>query len=361
MIVDLEHGNLRVLVTGGAGFIGGFLIRRLLLRTNANVFNLDKLNYASDLSRINDLESHNRHTLLKVDLNNLQDTVSAIKRVDPDIIFHLAAESHVDRSIDNPTHFIHSNILGTFNLLESAKQHYKNMSPDRKKRFRYLHVSTDEVFGSLGKEGMFSEETSYSPRSPYSASKAASDHLTSAWFHTYKLPVIITNCSNNFGPYQFPEKLIPLVIQKAIEKSKIPIYGNGDNIRDWIYVEDHVDALILVILQGKVGSNYCIGGNNEKTNLEMVNCICELLDEKLPSRESYKKQIEFVKDRPGHDKRYAIDTSLIRTNLGWEQKNDFTKSLSNTIDWYLNNQEWCRKIQKKSNYNGQRIGIGKIK
>ncbi len=344
-------------MTGGAGFIGGCLIRRLLNTSNATIFNLDKLSYASDLSGITKTCNIKNHTLIRANLNNYEETQSALLKADPDIIFHLAAESHVDRSIENARPFIESNVLGTFNLLESAKSHWEKMELSRKKRFRFLHVSTDEVFGSLEEEGQFSEVSPYDPRSPYSASKAASDHLCSAWFHTFNFPVIKTNCSNNFGPFQFPEKLIPLIIIKALNYLPIPIYGDGKNIRDWLFVEDHVDALIAAVSKGKVGKTYCIGGNNEKNNLEIAESICKLFDIKFPKNQPYKNLIKFVKDRPGHDKRYAINSDLIKRELGWEAKHDFNSALSKTLEWYVANQEWYKNILKKSGYKGQRIGL----
>ncbi len=356
MIVDIKKDNLRILVTGGAGFIGGCLVRRLLNISNAIIFNLDKLSYASDLSWIKTTCNIENHTLIKADLNNYDETLSAVNKANPDIIFHLAAESHVDRSIENARPFIESNILGTFNILESARLHWDKLELDRKERFRFLHVSTDEVFGSLGEEGKFSEGSPYDPRSPYSASKAASDHICNAWFHTFDFPVIKTNCSNNFGPFQFPEKLIPLIIIKALNNLPIPIYGNGKNIRDWLFVEDHVDALIAVVTRGKVGRTYCIGGNNEKTNLEIAKSICNLFDIKFPQKQPHRNLIGFVKDRPGHDKRYAINSTLINKEIGWEAKHDFEKALSKTLEWYLVNQEWYKNIQQKSGYQGERIG-----
>ena len=287
------------------------------------------------------------------DKNSIEDLISEIK---PDLIIHLAAESHVDRSIENSKPFIESNIIGTFNILEIAKNHWQNLEKKIKNDFRFIHVSTDEVFGSLGKKGYFSENTPYNPRSPYSASKAASDHLANAWFHTYGFPVIRTNCSNNFGPYQFPEKLIPLSILKGLDQKPIPIYGDGGNIRDWLFVEDHIDALLLVINRGKIGQNYCIGGNNEKNNLEIANKICDLLDNKLMTNTSHKRLIEFVSDRPGHDRRYAINFDLIKKELGWLPKHSFEKAIEKTVDWYLNNKDWCEKIVKEGNYSGERIG-----
>ena len=357
MIVDLKTDNLRILVTGGAGFIGGCLVRRLLNISNSTIFNLDKLSYASDLSWIKKNCGIEKHTLIKSDLSNYEETLSAVLNADPDIIFHLAAESHVDRSIENARPFIESNILGTFNLLESSRIHWEKLQTKRKERFRFLHVSTDEVFGSLEEEGKFSEESAYDPRSPYSASKAASDHLCNAWFHTFHFPVIKTNCSNNFGPFQFPEKLIPLTIIKALNNLPIPIYGDGENIRDWLFVEDHVDALIKAVTKGKVGKTYCIGGNNEKSNLDIAEAICNLFDIKFPKKKPHRDLIKFVKDRPGHDKRYAINSEFIKKELGWEAKHDFDKALSKTLEWYLVNQEWCKNIQKNSGYQGQRIGL----
>lgn len=359
MIIDIEKENLRILVTGGAGFIGSCLVRRLLNTSKAKVFNVDKLSYASDLSSIQRSTNAEKHFHMQVNLNDYEKTFSAVKEADPDIIFHLAAESHVDRSIENSKPFLESNIIGTFNILESTRKHWENMKLSRREKFKFIHISTDEVFGSLGLEGKFSEKTAYDPRSPYSATKAASDHICNAWFHTYNLPIIRTNCSNNYGPYQFPEKLIPLIIIKALRKEEIPIYGDGKNIRDWLFVEDHVDALLLAMQKGKIGSNYCIGGNNEKTNIEIATSICKLLDKKKPSNESYENLIKYVKDRPGHDKRYAIDSSLIKRELGWKAKNSFQEGIVKTIEWYLSNQSWYENIQKKSGYKGTRIGLNK--
>ena len=353
---NIEKEKLRILVTGGAGFIGSWLIKKLLDTTSSKIFNLDKLSYASDLTLINNCANISNHHLLKVDLNNKKELKTAIEISNPDIIFHLAAESHVDRSIDDSTPFIESNIVGTYNILEIAKYHWLNLNKERRDKFRFLHVSTDEVFGSLGKKGKFNENTAYDPRSPYSASKACSDHLTSAWFHTYNFPVIRTNCSNNFGPYQFPEKLIPLVINKALQNKEIPIYGDGKNIRDWLYVEDHIEALLLVINKGIIGQKYCIGGNNEKTNIEIVTKICNKLDD-FYGKSSYKNLIKFVEDRPGHDRRYAIDSSLIKREINWEPSYQFDDALDATIEWYLKNNNWIKKIQSKNIFAGQRIGI----
>ncbi|MBA87556.1 MAG: dTDP-glucose 4,6-dehydratase [Euryarchaeota archaeon] len=345
----------RILITGGAGFIGGNLIRKLLLDTDALIFNIDCLDYASDINSLKKFSLSGRHFHKKIDLKNYSQLNKFFAETKPDLVFHLAAKTHVDRSIDNPFEFFESNMLGTFNLLEATRHYWNNSS--NKKFFRFIHVSTDEVFGSLGINGKFSETTSYSPRSPYSASKAGSDHLVSAWNHTYGLPTIITNCSNNYGPYQFPEKLIPLCIYKAICGKKIPIYGNGENIRDWLYVEDHIEALILVALKGKIGTNYCIGGCNEKVNKEVVTLICNHLDRLVPNKSSYSNLIEFVKDRPGHDKRYAIDSTKIKNELGWKPKVSFEKGLEKTVIWYLKNKEWSKEIMQISNYKGERLGL----
>lgn len=353
----------RILVTGGAGFIGGALIRKLFSETNAKIFNLDKLSYSSDLSFLNYIseeEVKKRHKLLKVDLCDSIKLRNAIKESDPDLVFHLAAESHVDRSIDSPKKFINSNIIGTFNLLEALLEHFKLIEDCRRKHFKCIHISTDEVFGSLDNNNYFDEKTNYKPTSPYSATKAASDHLAKAWYKTYGLPIIISNCSNNYGPYQFPEKLIPLVINKALNKKPIPIYGNGMNVRDWLYVEDHVDALILIALKGNIGESYCIGGREEKTNKEIVETICYSLDELVPTKISHKKLINFVEDRPGHDYRYSINPSYIESELGWTPKYSYKEALKKTIKWYLNNQDWHNLILEKSGYQGERLGKTKF-
>tara|TARA_B100000989_G_C19529928_1_gene469029 strand:+ start:407 stop:1504 length:1098 start_codon:yes stop_codon:yes gene_type:complete len=351
-----------VLVTGGAGFIGGALIRNLLINTRMKIFNLDKLGYSSDLTSINLLlnqtkDLNKRYEFLKVDLNNEKEIEEAIKIADPDLVFHLAAESHVDRSIDNPKNFILSNIIGTFNLLNQVRSHWEKLSPNRKNFFKLHHISTDEVFGSLTtKKDLFSEETPYSPRSPYSASKASSDHLVNAWHHTYGLPVIVTNCSNNFGPWQFPEKLIPLVILKALKHESIPVYGRGENIRDWLFVEDHVEAILLLASKAKAGSNYCIGCSQEYKNIDIVRKICQILDKLKPYKKPYSNLISFVEDRPGHDLRYGINPAKIKNHFGWDSKYNFIESLEITVKWYLDNLDWCKKIVSKSGYIGQRLG-----
>jgi len=331
----------RILITGGAGFIGLNLIIRLLKESSSMIFNLDKIGYASNLKPIedllsrNDYEIKNRYQLLKVDLSNPTQTDNAIKKADPDIIMHLAAESHVDKSIIYPDWFIKSNIIGTFNLLNSSKDHYENLNLKRKLSFRFLHVSTDEVFGSLDSTSRFSESSPYDPRSPYSASKASSDHIAKAWYHTYKFPVIITNCSNNFGPYQFNEKLIPMTILNALNLKSIPIYGDGKNIRDWLFVEDHIDGLLLALSKGKQGESYCIGGNGEKENIELVRIICGELDNLIPENKPHFNLIKFVEDRKGHDRRYAIDAKKIKNELGWVPKFSFKKAIELTINYYI--------------------------
>ena len=349
----------RVLVTGGAGFIGGALVRRLLAESRAVVFNLDKLGYASDLTSVGD---HARHHLLHVDLVDPESTHTAVIHADPDLVFHLAAESHVDRSITGPEAFLQSNINGTFNLLQAVKRHWSTLGADRKHSFRMLHISTDEVYGTLGIEGRFNEQSNYDPRSPYSASKAASDHLVMAWHHTYDLPVVITNCSNNYGPWQFPEKLIPVAILKALAGQPIPIYGDGMNIRDWLYVEDHVDALLMAATKGLPGESYCVGGAgdhgepSELTNHQVVDCICSILDRIQPRSGSYSSLITHVQDRPGHDRRYAIDSSKITQHLGWKPRHSFTDGLEQTVIWMLNHLDWCEIVRSRSGYEGERLG-----
>ena len=343
----------RILITGGAGFIGGNLIKKLLLETSLEIYNLDKLGYASDVTVINDCLTHigrvgkDRYKFLKTDLSKTNDTKKAIEKANPELVIHLAAESHVDRSIDDPQTFIDSNIQGTYNLLQACLNHYNKLSIERKKKFKFLHVSTDEVFGSLSAKYSFSEYTRYDPRSPYSATKAASDHLVRAWYHTYNLPILISNCGNNFGPWQYPEKLIPTIIKKAIKNQKIPIYGDGSNIRDWIYVDDHIDALFLIISKGAIGESYCIGANQEKTNIEVASEICFLLDKFRPLENSYKRLLTFVEDRPGHDLRYSIDSSKIKNKLGWKPKYTFLDALKLTVDWYLENENWLLKKRNK--------------
>ena len=350
MLFEIPELCKKIIVTGGAGFIGGHLVRKLLSHSKCQIFNIDKLGYASDLTSINnEIKQHSgllgsRHNIIKIDISNKEILSKTFKEIDPDFVFHLAAESHVDKSIEGPEVFLKSNVLGTYNLLEISREHFKNLSKKRKKIFRFHHVSTDEVFGSLDDKSKFSEKSPYKPNSPYSASKAASDHFVRAWRSTYGLPISISNCSNNFGPWQLPDKLIPLAIYKAINNELIPIYGNGQNIRDWLFVEDHVEAILNVAFKGLEGSTYCIGGCNEYSNLQVVKLICDYLNEEVPKKNNYREQISFVKDRPGHDFRYAIDNTLICSDLGWQPRYSFEEGLRTTISWYLENINWCKKF-----------------
>ena len=348
---------MRVIVTGGAGFIGSNLVR-LLLERGCEVLNIDALTYAGNIHSLDDVADLPAYRFLHADVRDAELMRRTMKEYSPDWVMHLAAESHVDRSIDDPGDFITTNVMGTFSMLQASLDYYRSLEGEMKQRFRFHHISTDEVYGTLGRDGLFTEATPYSPHSPYSASKAASDHLVRAWHDTYGLPVLVTNCSNNYGPYQFPEKLIPVVILKALAGEPIPVYGKGENVRDWLYVLDHCEALFTVVSSGKPGETYNIGGNNEKTNLELVELLCSHLDELRPRADggSYRDQITFVRDRPGHDLRYAIDASKIRRELGWEPKQDHSSGFRKTIEWYLTHEEWWRRILS-GDYRLERLGI----
>ena len=343
----------KIIVTGGAGFIGSALIRYLIRETDSEVMNLDKLTYAGNLESLREVADSPRYHFTQMDICDPA-VAGLFESFRPDTIMHLAAESHVDRSIDNPLEFVRTNVLGTANLLHIATDYWKKTGID----FRFQHISTDEVYGSLGPEGFFTEHTPYDPKSPYSASKASSDHMVRAWGHTFGLPVLISNCSNNYGPYHFPEKLIPLVILNALDGKPLPIYGKGDNIRDWLYVDDHAKALWLINRKGVPGETYNVGGHNERTNLEVVQSICRLLDTLRPKASgSYLDQITFVTDRPGHDRRYAIDADKLKNTLGWKPEENFTTGLEKTVRWYLENDWWWRPIREKK-YSGERLGKG---
>jgi len=337
---------MRIFVTGGAGFIGSALVRHLIENTNHEVLNFDKLTYAGTLSTVERVATSNRYRFVQGDICDAEAVRTAILDFAPDVITHLAAESHVDRSIDGPGAFVQTNVVGTYTMLAEARAYWFGLVREAQEAFRFHHISTDEVYGSLGETGLFTEETAYDPRSPYSASKAGSDHLVSAWGHTFGLPVLITNCSNNYGPYHFPEKLVPLMIAKALDGEALPIYGKGDQIRDWLFVEDHVRALHAVFEHGKPGRTYNVGGNNEKQNIEVVSTICAILDRLRPRADGrqYAEQISSVADRPGHDKRYAIDATRIHDELGWEPSETFETGIEKTVAWYLANEAWWRPL-----------------
>lgn len=345
---------MKLLITGGAGFIGSAVVRLAISRGH-EVINLDALTYAGRLENVAPVADSPLYHFEQADIRNRADLDRVFAKHSPDAVMHLAAESHVDRSIDGPGDFIETNVTGTYNMLEAARSYW--VGQGRPDDFRFHHISTDEVYGSLGEDGMFTEETPYDPRSPYSASKASSDHLVRAWHETYGLPVVLTNCSNNYGPYHFPEKLVPKVILNAISGKEIPVYGQGLNVRDWLYVEDHADALLCVLEKGKHGRSYNIGGENERSNIELIETICRLLDQKRPGSEPYEKLITFVTDRPGHDARYAIDPDRIRTELGWRPSVTVEEGLERTIDWYLANEDWWRPLLDREGV-GTRLGHG---
>ena len=348
----------KIIVTGGSGFIGSNLVN-YLIKKKYFVVNIDKLTYSSN-QYFSKIRNKKNYKFFKLDINKKNELIKIIKKFKPAAVFNLAAETHVDRSIDSPKVFLESNVIGTFNLLEAAYEYWRKLSFFKKASFKFIHISTDEVFGSLGKEGTFNELTRYAPNSPYSASKASSDHFVKAWHHTYGLPVNVANCSNNFGPWQYPEKFIPVVINKALSNQNIPIYGDGSNVRDWLYVEDHVDALLLIMKKGTNGSSYCIGGDEEVTNLKLVKKICNILEQVKQNNTTYSELISFVEDRPGHDFRYSINSSKLRNELGWKPKYNLDNALIKTIKWYVNNQDWSNKILYESGYDGGRLGLNSL-
>ena len=349
---------MKIFVTGGSGFIGSNFIQ-YQIKQNNKIFNFDKLTYASSDESLISLKNNANYIFIKGDITNRNHLEESVKYYKPNIIVNFAAETHVDRSIDKPTDFIQTNVFGTYNLLQVSLNYFNSISSKEKDEFKLIHISTDEVFGSLDEEDFFNEKTSYDPSSPYSASKASSDHFVRAWNKTYDLPTIITNCSNNYGPYQFPEKLIPLMIINALKKQKLPVYGSGNNVRDWLHVFDHCRAIDIVFKNGKIGSSYLIGGNCEKTNLDIVNMICDIFDKKFKSNKfKHKDLIKFVEDRPGHDYRYAIDCSKIKNDLKWQPTISIDQGLESTIDWYINNESWWKKIQE-TKYNLNRLGLKK--
>jgi dTDP-glucose 4,6-dehydratase len=353
----MRFTGLTIFVTGGAGFIGSAVVRHLLRDTHACVVNVDKLTYAANLDSLPGAEGNPRYAFEKQCICKGPALRKLFEKYRPDAVMNLAAESHVDRSIDGPDEFIQTNIVGTFTLLQEALRHWRTLSPEKRARFRFLHISTDEVFGSLGNEGFFTETTAYAPNSPYSASKASSDHLVRGWRETYELPTMVTNCSNNYGPYHFPEKLIPHMIIRGLAGEKLPVYGDGKNIRDWLYVEDHAKALSLVLEHGKVGETYNVGGRNERTNLHVVETICELLDGMVPSAAGpHRRLITFVADRPGHDRRYAIDASKLERELGWRAEENFESGIEKAVRWYIDQKPWWKAILERG-YTAKRLGL----
>ena len=348
---------MRFLITGGAGFIGSAVARMAVERDGHEVLVVDKLTYAGNLESLDPIAGNNRYSFLRADIADYQSMSQALDEFLPDVVMNLAAESHVDRSITGPEDFIQTNIVGVFQLLRAALDYWRGLPPERAERFRFQHISTDEVFGSLGENGKFTEATPYQPNSPYSASKASADHLVRAWRHTYGLPTLVTNCSNNYGPYHFPEKLIPLMILNALEGKLLPVYGKGENIRDWLYVDDHAEALLLLAQKGRVGDSYNVGGRNERSNIDVVRCICTILDELAPDPAGPRERlITFVEDRPGHDLRYAIDSSKIEREIGWRARHDFETGLRRTVRWYLENRGWWSRI-RSGVYRGERLGL----
>ena len=350
----------KILVTGGAGFIGSAVVRHIIENTQDSVVNVDKLTYAGNLESLESVENNPRYTFEQVDICDAKALARVFEQHKPDAVMHLAAESHVDRSIDGPAAFIETNIVGTYTLLEAARAYWNSLNDEKKAAFRFHHISTDEVYGDLeGTDDLFTETTPYAPSSPYSASKASSDHLVRAWLRTYGLPTIVTNCSNNYGPFHFPEKLIPLMILNALDGKPLPVYGNGQQIRDWLFVEDHARALYKVVTEGKVGETYNIGGHNEKANIDVVRTICQLLEELVPNKPKgvvkYEDLITYVKDRPGHDVRYAIDATKINQELGWKPQETFESGIRKTVEWYLNNKKWWSRVLDGS-YNRERLG-----
>lgn len=348
--------ELKILVTGGAGFIGSAVVRRAISERGYSVANVDALTYAANPDNLKSVEDNPNYSFFEVDICDADALSAAFRESDPDAVMHLAAESHVDRSIEGPVAFIETNVLGTANMLQAARTHWDGLSAERREKFRFHHISTDEVYGALGPTGFFTEETRYAPNSPYAASKASSDMLVRAWGKTFGIPVVISNCSNNYGPYQFPEKLIPVVVLKALAEETIPVYGDGKNVRDWLYVDDHAEALLTILEKGRLGEIYNVGGDAEVSNIDLVRRICAIIDAELGREESSERLIQYVKDRPGHDFRYAIDAAKIKSELGWEPSVTVEEGLAETVRWYLNNQDWWKAIQQRG-YKQERLGL----